>query len=263
MTSLPSPALAAWMSRPGDEFLLAEVRLRRIGTGFQLRHRADDALPPDALRELSPGDLRAWAQLTERGAFRPNKFAPGLRRGWRTEAENATALDAALEGLYPGALADWFGEREGTAEATSFREFTGRQTGMYRNTGQLSDSQAVAMVRAGCAPACCLRRRVWTVEGLPPDGSESKCDIPCLEPCALLLEFARRTVRQEQDTPRTLTLGSGDWETLQAALAWAVECPDPRVREGDTSAPANIRRLLRVLERLEEANSHSNPSKEV
>ena len=51
----PSPALAAWMSRPGDEFLLAEVRLRRIGTGFQLRHRADDALPPDALRELSFG----------------------------------------------------------------------------------------------------------------------------------------------------------------------------------------------------------------
>ena len=263
MTSFPSPALAAWMSRPGDEFLLAEVRLRRQGTGFHLRHRADDALPPDALRKLSPGDLRAWAQLTDRGAFRPNKFAPGLRRGWRTEAEDAIALDAALEGLYPGAVADWFGEREGTAAATSFREFTGRQTGMYRNTGQLSDSQAAAMTRAGCAPACCLRRRVWTVEGLPPEGPESKCDIPCLEPCALLLEFARRTVRQEQDTPRTLTLGSGDWETLQAALAWAVEHPDPRVREGDTSAPANIRRLQRVLARLGEAAPHSITAKEV
>lgn len=263
MSPFVSPPIAAWRSRPGHEFRFAEVWLQRSGGGFQLRHVADCAVPGNELRELAPGDLQAWAQTTQAGAFRPNKAAPGLRRGWRTEAVSASDLETAFDGLYPGAVADWFAVEQGAAVITSFREFTGRQTGMYRCTAQLSDVQAAAVIRAGCAPQVCLRRRLWTVDGLLPDAPTGKSEIPCLEPCALLLEFARRATRLEQDERVPLNLGTGELATLRAAVDLALAQPDPTVREGDTSAPANPRRLLLLREKLSSVLQSAEPVKEV
>ena len=59
-------------------------------------------------------------------------------------------METALEGLYPGAVADWYAVQSGTATVTSFREFVERQTGMYRRVSELEDPQA--QVRGQPAP---------------------------------------------------------------------------------------------------------------
>lgn len=251
------------MAQEAGPSQIAEVLLIRAGAGVHLRHASDRSAPVGALRELAPEELREWAQWTREGAFRPNKFAPGLRSGWRTEAVDSVALETALEGLYPGAMADWYSLQQGTGLVTPFREFTARQTGMYRNTGHQSDPQAAALIQAGCSPRCCQRRRLWTVAGLAPDGPGEKSEIPCLEPCALLLEFARWTVRRDQDRPAPSVLDDHDLASLRAALTLALDHPDPLTREGDTSSPRNPRRLLLLMHKLSTTPSGSIRTKEV
>jgi hypothetical protein len=78
---------------------------------------------------------------------------------------------------------------------TDYRAFTERQTGMYRITTKLSDSDVAGVIRACCAKESCLKRRLWTISGLETDSPETKSIIPCLEPCAMLLESARTAAR--------------------------------------------------------------------
>src|SRR5688572_10482397 len=140
-----NPALEAFVAQVGDEFVLAQVLIRRSGAGFELRHVAD---ANGDVPQVS--DIRQVAQFTEAGAFRPLKSAPNLRRGWRVQARDLEELGLVMNYLYPGAVADWFAARSGNPPATHYREFTARQTGMYRITAMLSDQQAAAAARACC-----------------------------------------------------------------------------------------------------------------
>jgi len=126
------------------------------------------------------------------------KSAPNLRRGWRIAAKSDLELELALNRLYPGFLADYFAVRTSTPHITHYREFTNRQTGMYRITTFLSDAEAVAMASKCCSARYCLKQRLWTVEGQPVDQGQGKSIVPCLEPCAILLEYARKVVRASQ-----------------------------------------------------------------
>lgn len=198
MTASGNPALEAFVAQLGDEFVLAQVLIRKRGTSFELRHVAD------ANKEVPENsDLRRIAQFTEAGAFRPLKSAPTLRAGWRMEARGVEELGLALNYLYPGAVADWFAARSPNPPVTHYREFTARQTGMYRITAMLSDERAAETARVCCDASNCLKRRLWTVPSMAPDPASAKSVIPCLEPCAIMLEFARKTFRadQEQKTP--------------------------------------------------------------
>ena len=112
-------------------------------------------------------------------------------------------MEQALNQLYPGAIADWYAAQTQPVPVTNYREFTERQTGMYRIATLLDDQQAAAVIRAGCHRRCCLKRRHWLVAGLEPDPAAEKSLIPCLEPCAVLLELARQAVRLEQERLRT------------------------------------------------------------
>jgi hypothetical protein len=194
-----NPALSAFLAGFETESCFGQVWIRRMQRGFELRHVADRESDPATLRLLAGNDIRPLAQFTARGAFRPLKSAPNLQRGWRATPRDEETLGAALNQLYPGAMADWFAAQAPLPPVTSYREFTGRQTGMYRITTRLDDAAAGAVIRACCHKDFCLKRRLWTVDGLPPDPPASKSALPCLEPCAILLEFARRTARAGQD----------------------------------------------------------------
>lgn len=250
MTPSVSPALVGWISQMGDPYRLAEVVIQRRFPGFLLCHHEDVATPEEHLLALAPETLREWSQTNAAGMFRPNRTAPGLRRGWKSEARTDAALETALEGLYPGAIADWNAVQSETAKVTSFREFMGRQTGMYRRISELDDPQAIRIVQAGCEVGSCLRRRLWTVSDLPTDVLGAKSVIPCLEPCALLLEFARRAQQLEKDPEVSVPLRAGEIATLRACLDHALDRPDPGIREGDTSSPLNSRRLRLLRNRL-------------
>jgi hypothetical protein len=250
MTAVANPAWERFLAQFGRELLLAQVLIRRLDAGYELRHETDRAAAPEGLRLVPVAGLRTLAQFTADRAFRPLKSAPNLPAGWRAVAMTEGALQEAVEHLYPGAIADWFVAGTQPPAVTHYREFTERQTGMYRVTTMLNDEQAGQMVRACCDRRFCLKRRLWTVAGLEPDRVEAKSLIPCLEPCAILLEFARKAVRLEQEEKVSLAVSAGDGETLVAALEAAVRHPDAGEREADFNAPSNSRRMQLTLEKL-------------
>lgn len=250
MTQLNNPALTAFLAVLGEEFALAQVLIRRSRAGFELRHVGDAGVAAGELQALKPEELRAWAQFTAAGAFRPLKSAPNLRRGWRLVVADSGGIEGALNVLYPGAIADWYAVQSAPPPVTHYREFTARQTGMYRATTMLDDAGAERVVRASCDGRFCLKRRWWTVGGLAVDPVADKSCIPCLEPCPILLELARKAVRIEQEDKVKLELAPEDGATILAVLAAAVERPNGAIREGDTGSPENPRRVLLLWEKL-------------
>ena len=193
-----SPALKWFVQQLEDELLVAQVFLRRKGDGFELRHIADREVSSEKLTLHPPEGAHGIAQTAEDGRFRPLKSAPDLRRGWLMVLTSDFELETALNGFYPGFIPDLFAVRTSTPHITHYREFTNRQTGMYRVTTFLTDAEAFGMAGKCCSARYCLKQRLWSVDGLPADQLEGKSLIPCLEPCAILLEYARKVVRTSQ-----------------------------------------------------------------
>ena len=248
VSAIPNPALEAFITLVAPELVFGEVLLRQTQDGFEARNVADREVNP--LRNVSLAELHGIAQFTERKAFRPLKSAPNLPRGWQFLARNHTELDDALRHLYPGAVADWFAARQPDPPVTHYREFTARQSGMYRITSMLDDEQVGQVARACCHRRFCLKQRLWTVEGLPPDGAAEKSLIPCLEPCAILLEFARTVVRLEQNEPFRTPELADERRALAGSLEQMAQSPNSEIREADFSAPQNPRRAQWLLEKL-------------
>ena len=242
-TALSNPALETLASQMASELVVAQVLVKHNNGAWELRHIDDRLSRASELKPVGVGSLREIAQCTESGAFRPLKSAPNLRRGWITQTRNIMELGRAFDQLYPGFIADWFAAREKTAAPTNYRQFTNRQTGMYRIAQGLTDEQAAAAIRACCDTRFCLKQRLWTVAGQAADSSHSKCLIPCFEPCAVMLEFARIAARLEQSRPP---------ESADAALKSpgdALAGFHSPVREADFNAPNNPRRLQLALEK--------------
>lgn len=248
------PHVAALQDRLSQPLVLLEVLLERRPTGIELRHFRDATRPDGELVSRTPEALGALAESTENGAFRPNRSAPTLRSGWRCHIATEMDLHEALEQLYPGALADWHAWETGTARPTPFRDFVVRQTGMYRSTRSIADREADAVAQAGCASSLCLRRRCWSTPGMGPAPlAESRAEvlaIPCLEPCALVVDLARWRVKDQEARPLRLELTAGELESLETALQNTVDQPPKDLREGSTRHPANPRRLGLLMARL-------------
>jgi 4Fe-4S iron-sulfur cluster binding domain/DR2241 stabilising domain len=261
MTAFKNPALEHFLSQLGDGLVLAQVLVRAVAGGrWELRHEADAAVNSAALKDCAVSDLRALAQSTAAGAFRPLKAAPNLRQGWRAEATTAEELESALHQLYPGALADWHAVATGRAQPTHYREYTNRQTGMYRITAMLDEAQAAEVISVCCAKPFCLKRRLWTSEALAPDPAEHKSIIPCLEPCAVWLEFARKAMRISQEPAVPVSMSASELETLQAALESAVASGAPgeaSQREADFAEALNPRRTALLLRKLAPAQAQA------
>ena len=222
MTNPHNPALEWFARQITRELVMAQIRIRRNGTGFEITHiNETNPLPKD----LSLPEVRALAQFTESGTYRPLKSSPDLRFGWRLLLQDAAALGQAVNQIYPGAIADCFAAQRDPPPVTHYRSFTARQTGMYRITAMLDDTQAARVIRACCHPGFCLKARRWTVEGLPADTGEGKSVIPCLEPCAVLLEFARKGIRMEQQNTVEIAFSKDELESLICSVKTALLAP--------------------------------------
>jgi hypothetical protein len=243
MSAFTNPALSAFAATIGTRFVLAQVVIRPTASGFELRHVANEARAAESLELITVED-------TASGAFRPLKSAPNLRTGWRVVTRELADLGTALDQLYPGAVSDWFAAQSNPPPATHYRDYVNRQTGMYRIAQLLDDSQAGRMIRANCASEFCLKQRLWTVEGLPADSAETKSALPCLEPCALLLEFARKAMRLEQEPALPLKIAVSEAGVLEAALKLALQQPPTDAREADFASDSNPRRIKLLLEKL-------------
>jgi len=259
MSAINNPALQAFVSQIRDELLVAQVLIERADSGYQLHHIEDGERGAFSLRSLRLSDLRSLAQGTKTGAFRPLKSAPTLPNGWKLKVRDDAELEVALNHLYPGAIADWFASQSPAAPVTHFRAFANRQTGMYRIAKLLTEEQACQVARACCHRDFCLKRRLWTVKGLGPESAGEKSLIPCLEPCAVLLEFARHSMRIEQEPRHAVELQASEVATLNAALEAAAGGRGESGREADFREPGNPRRARLLIEKLKPISSLVKP----
>jgi hypothetical protein len=245
-----NPALQAFTSSITQEKLWAQVLIQSAGHTFSVRHIADRDLPLDKLRRLSVPDLRKLAMHTASGQFRPLRSSPDLPRGWTLSCNTPDELWRALQELYPGSIPDWFAAQSSNPPITHYRDFTNRQTGMYRITQLLTDDQAANVARAACHSRFCLKQRLWTVPGLASDSSAEKSTIPCLEPCAILLELARKTARIEQEDKLSVQFSRSEMQSFLAAVQDTLENSPASDRAGNIAAAANPRRLQLLLEKF-------------
>ena len=262
MSVLPNPALTALVEALRDGLVFVQVFITPHDGGFCLRHAGDAQVGWEQLRQVPLNGLRQLAQFTETGAFRPLKAAPTLKRGWRIEVSSPGDLDLALQHLYPGAVADWFAGLHEPVPVTHYRDFANRQTGMYRVTQILPDERAAQVARASCRSEHCLKRRLWTVPGLEPDGVEAKSLVPCLEPCQVVLEFARKAMKIEQEERIELKLAPSELASIREALAHAAAHPEQGLREGDVAPARSVRRVRLLLAKLDGVGTPNDDSEE-
>ena len=253
MTPTATPAaLALWeLVRTGVHVRFGPLSLSWQNAGVDLRQCQDAAAADGSLRSVDTPDLRALAQLDALGRFRPNKAAPNLVRGWHHPVADPQALERALDDLLPGGLPDWHAVQTGSARAVSWQEFADRQRGMYRHVSSLLEPEAEQVARAGCHPGCGLRRRLWKVGERECEAPAEKTMVPCLEPCALVLELARREQKASASDERAqVTLNQGELALLDRLFDLAIGTGDPLLREGDLGDPLNLRRVLMLREKL-------------
>ena len=205
-----------------DPFLIGQILVRPSADGgHELRHRDDAGLPADELEaHTDPEDAAALALYDDAGAYRPLKTASNLRHGWRLTVAGEEGLRLALELFYPARMGAWRAFQAGQLTVTPLRETLGRQTGMYRVTGKLTDEQADALVGRFCrSDGGCLRTILWRRDAaggapstrLPAEKFDPACDqatgkpagpdfVPllCQEACNLLVAEARAVVKGER-----------------------------------------------------------------
>jgi hypothetical protein len=196
-----NPWLAHFIDARWDEVVIAQVLVKRTAGGFELRHVADERAEVGALKAIRPSDARKIANFNAAGEYRPLKSTPDLPSGWMVRANSPEELEEALNNFYPNALADRFALNQTPPPITGYREFTARQTGMYRITTFLSDADLARVIENLCAKKC-LKQRLWASGEIATDPPEKKSAIPCFEPCAILLEAARKEVRVLQELAR-------------------------------------------------------------
>jgi hypothetical protein len=237
MSTAANPAIEAFVRSIGPEKVWGEVLIRPRPPLFELLHVSDRDLPAERLKRISIVEARRLAMFNASGQFRPLHASPDLQRGWLLVCEGVPELWRALQELYPGSVADWqvAGSAGGEAVVTNYREFTNRQTGMYRVTQHLTDEQARTVTRAACHARFCLKQRLWTVNGLEADRVEEKSEIVCLEPCAMLLEVARKAARIEQEEKTGVQLSRSELESFIASLEAAISSGTSSERVGNMS----------------------------
>ena len=145
MGDFPNPALARFLAELKSNLVWGQLSIKRTGSHFEIRHFADRAAEPQDLRKVAPAELRELAMKDSHGRYRPLKSAPDLLNGWILICEGEEELQTAVEILYPGSeIVDWFYQNSsGTSPPiTRYRQFVGRQSGMYRITQLLTDEQA-------------------------------------------------------------------------------------------------------------------------
>jgi sirohydrochlorin cobaltochelatase len=199
---------------------VGEMSIRRInGGGFVLSHRDDDGRD-DLQRFQNPEEAAEIARYDDAGNYRPLKTAPNLRHGWRLEIVDLAGLRRALDYFYPGRLALFSAWKANCLVTTTLRDTLNRQSGMYRVAAKISDQQINELVGNFCRSSDgCLRTILWKRDAssapasthLPPEKFEPSYDqtgsgatvIPllCQEPCNLLVNECRKTVKMEGAAP--------------------------------------------------------------
>lgn len=250
-------AFAAWVDEAADGRIFGELVLRRIETGYELRHRKDsNAFIENLDFYENPRAAQEIAKLTAEGEYRPLKSSPNLRCGWVMHLAEDSELLIAMNYFYPAAVAHWYSERNGELPLTSYREAAARQSGIYRIVQNLSDTGVQNAARACCEDTVCLKRILWKVDSdTPLDMEAGMGRIVCPEPCSLFLSFARQVTLLEGEDRNAQGFSLTERQDMSSVLEAAASAELHMAREGEFDNPLNRRRLryrtLTLLPRIQ------------
>ena len=249
-----NPAIKAFINSIGPQGRFGQLSIIKGADEFEVRHIEDEQRPQDSVQVCSLAQLRERVATDSKQRFRPLKSAPTLRSGWRSTCAGPTELWDLLNIVYPGAVGTWYATSTNQAEpaspAVSYREFVGRQSGMYRGASQLTDLEAEEVATACCARSHCLKRRLWTIHEQSPLPTESAPQLVCLEPCQLVLELARRESKTKQEAEIRWDLRKSEAKYLLEYLNTNQSQGEPD-RVADFDSTSNPRRLDLLINRLE------------
>lgn len=264
------PGIGLLLSSFDHECGIGQVVCRRESAGssdteeFTLHHAADSEQSPEDLQTEDVTGLRKLAAHRADGGFRPIKAAPNLVQGWIFRTRSRQELHDALDALYPGFVADyWYLNQHGSEAAQHYRDFSGRQTGMYRVTQLITDEELRNVVEGCCDARFCLKSRQWTTAMTPADTPGQPSLIPCLEPCAPFLELARIQAKSGQSEQFAGRFSDRELDVLKSALEVAMENSPEDIREGEVyniRNPRRIRILLAKLGHLQKIESEDHES---
>lgn len=138
--------------------------------------------------------IRERVRHGEDGRYRPLSGARGLPGGWSVRTTPGLPLDVAIDAVYPLATVHRQQFDGGTLRVVGLHEVLGRQSGRYEDASALSPSGR-RLVRQVLCDDVCVRAPVW--DGLTPGQDE----IPCPEPCSVLVSLAREAAIWERERP--------------------------------------------------------------
>ena len=149
-----------WSGFPkvGRDSLLAALehdKILRLGQVMVTRNKAWHA--DDGGGALSsPATLRAFAR---EDPFRPLPTSSDLPGGWHVELEHPAQAHAVIETIYPGLVADWAAQKQGTFAAESLADTAARQSGMFKDIHKLPSDVIEKAVEKVCGR--CIRQPIW------------------------------------------------------------------------------------------------------
>ena len=183
---------------------------------FEIRHERDRDAVPGALKTIrDPSEAFQIARATAHGSHRRLSTAPDLGDGWRLTGLTEEEVWEAYAALYPAALVHSYLGEFGQFSVVSFPVAADRHTGIYSKLTQLSEAQVGSLADSCCVPDRCLRSPTWLSRSDPgeseasgPGGAELlgtaasveanpdeyEFQVPCSEPCSVLLSQAVRTL---------------------------------------------------------------------
>jgi sirohydrochlorin cobaltochelatase len=180
-TGLPfdiQPVHDPWHGFPqvGAEMLVANVRETGMIRFGQLQLTQTIVRPASANSTSAtvntPAELRRTVRATP---FRPLATSDDLPAGWQVPVTEPHVLPAAVETVYPGALADWAANRAGMFTPESLLAVSNRQVGMFRGIHDIPGELIEQAVITICGQ--CVRHATWFFQHTPAD------TIPCKSAC--------------------------------------------------------------------------------
>lgn len=153
---------------------------------------------PGAPRETLPPDedsLRRRVRLDAGGRYRPLSGARTIPGGWQVETGAALPLERAIETVYPLALTHMRLHAEGELRIVTLDEVLSRQTGRYEASAKLPPECRSLAIGLLCGQ--CVRVPEWNGESCGP------AEIPCPEPCSVLVSLCREAALWEDEPPES------------------------------------------------------------
>src|SRR5690606_9975199 len=91
--------------------------------------------------------------------FRPLASSADLPQDWCAPVEAPEQILPIIETIYPGAIADWAAQKNGTFEVQSLETVIARQQGVFRDLAQMDEATIHHHVSGVCGR--CIKHPHW------------------------------------------------------------------------------------------------------